>query len=242
MRVKTGFPELQEWAEGWLERVGGLFRLARQRRTAWQPELPLQQQGAEFAELQQRLAAGLKGLFDAAAKEVIDLARQWEKLDAGLTRDGADLARVNAKGKALVSLLTHERGLCVFLDDPRVPMENNLSERTLRGPVISRYLSFGSGGPNGAKTAGLLLGVLETVRLAGLNTYTWVHDWLEACARNRGQPPTDLRPWLPWEMSAERKCELRAPPRWSGPAKTGSARLAESHHDRGPAEVLLLAA
>ena len=242
VRVKTGFPELQEWAEGWLERVAGLFRLARQRRTAWQPELPLRQQGAGFAELQQRLAAELKGLFDAAAQEVIGLAREWEKLDAGLTRDGGELARVNAKGKALVSLLTHERGLCVFLDDPRVPMENNLSERTLRGPVISRYLSFGSGGPNGAKTAGLLLSVLETVRLAGLNAYTWVHDWLEACARNRGQPPADLRPWLPWEMSAERKRELRAPPRWSGPAKNGNSPLAETQPDHGPVAVLLLAA
>ena len=242
VRVKTGFPELQEWAEGWLERVAELFRLARQRRRAWQPELPVQQQGAEFVEAQQRLAAALKELFDAAAQEVVGLARQWEKLDAGLTRDGTELARVNAKGKALVSLLTHERGLCTFLDDPRVPMDNNLPERTLRGPVISRYLSFGSGGPQGAKTAGLLLGVLETVRLAGLNAYTWVHDWLEACARNRGQPPADLRPWLPWEMSAERQRQLRAPPRWSRPVQTANPRLAETLRDCGPAEVLQPAA
>ncbi|MDE0102452.1 MAG: hypothetical protein OXN89_08725, partial [Bryobacterales bacterium] len=67
------------------------------------------------------------------------------------------------------------------------------SERTLRGPVISCYLSFGSGGPNAAKTAGLLLGVLETVRLAWLNAYTWVRDRLEACQRNRGRPPTEVR-------------------------------------------------
>ena len=51
-------------------------------------------------------------------------------------------------------------------------MENNLSERTLRGPVISRYLKFSSGGPNGTKTTVLLLGVLETGRLAGLNAFT----------------------------------------------------------------------
>jgi len=57
---------------------------------------------------------------------VIGLVREWEKLDAGVTRDGAELAPMNAKGKALPSLLTHERGLCVFFDDPREPMENNL--------------------------------------------------------------------------------------------------------------------
>jgi len=42
--------ELQAWAEGWLERIAGLFRLTRQRRTGWQPELPPQQQSAAFAE------------------------------------------------------------------------------------------------------------------------------------------------------------------------------------------------
>ncbi|MDE0101564.1 MAG: hypothetical protein OXN89_04225 [Bryobacterales bacterium] len=46
--------------------------------------------------MQQRLAAELKGLFAAAAEEVIGLAKECEKLDAGLTRDGAELARVNA--------------------------------------------------------------------------------------------------------------------------------------------------
>lgn len=43
------------------------------------------------------------------------------------------------------------------------PLTQYLSERTLRGRVISRCLSFGSGGPNGAKTAGLPLGVLQMV-------------------------------------------------------------------------------
>ena len=87
----------------------------------------MQQHGAEFVESEQRLAAELKALFDAAAQEVVGLAKQWEVLDASLTCDGAEHARVNAKSKALVSLLTHQRGLCAFWDDPRVPMENNLS-------------------------------------------------------------------------------------------------------------------
>ncbi|MDE0104989.1 MAG: hypothetical protein OXN89_21630 [Bryobacterales bacterium] len=81
----------------------------------------------------------------------------------------------------------------------------------------------------------LLLGVLETVRLARRNAHWCGHDWLEASARNRGQPPTDLRPWPPWGMSAERKRELRSPPLCSGPAKTGNTSLAEAQRDYGPA-------
>ena len=138
------------------------------------------------------LAAELKGLFDPAALEVVGLTREWERLSAGLTRDGADLARMNAKGKASVSLLVHERGLCAFLDDPRADEEQSLEEdlASTRDLVISRNLSFGPGGPNGAKTAGLL-GVLEAVRMVGLSAYTGVHGgWRHAHATAASHPQT----------------------------------------------------
>ena len=47
--------------------------------------------------------------------------------------------------KALRSLVNHREGLCVFVDRPQVPLDNNLAERVLRGPAIGRRLSFGSG-------------------------------------------------------------------------------------------------
>ncbi len=100
----------------------------------------------------------------------------------------------------------------MFLEDPGIPMDNNRSERTLRGPVISRQRRFGPGGPAGAKPAGHLLSVLQTARVAGLNPYRCPQDWLDAYARNRGQAPSDLSPWLPWEMDEQRMEEPRAPP------------------------------
>ena len=82
----------------------------------------------------------------------------------------------------------------------------------MRGPVIARLTSFGS---DGARAAGLLFGVLSTMRLAGLNLYAFVLDRLGACARNGGQAPQDLDPWLPWRMSESRPQELSQPPaRW----------------------------
>ena len=109
--------------------------------------------------------------------------------------DGAELARVDAKGRALGSLLKHEAGLRPFAADLRIPIDNNASERALRGPVIARLTSFGSGGPDGARAAGLLFGVLATVRMAGLNLYAFVLDWLGACARNGQVRPR--RTWTP---------------------------------------------
>ena len=40
--------------------------------------------------------------------------------------------------KTLVSLQEHWEGLTRFVDDPRIPMDNNGSERRLRGPAVAR--------------------------------------------------------------------------------------------------------
>ena len=96
----------------------------------------------------------------------------------------------------------------MFLTHPAVPLDNNLAERTLRGPVIARRTSFGSGGPHGAAASGLLCGVLATVKLAGINP--------------RGQPPTQLDPWLPWCMHPARQQALRQPPPSRGRSPTSA--------------------
>ncbi len=225
VRVGTGHPELKAWAQEWVERVGGLFRLHRQRLQQWDPQQPLERQSGEFAALQQELQARVEELFERAREEGGERRIDWILLDQagqGRSRHGAELARVEAQGRALGALLSHRESLSRFVGDPRIPLDNNASERVLRGPVIARYTSFGSGGPDGARAAGLLFGVLATVRLAGLNPYTWTLDWLAACARHGDKAPQQLDPWLPWRMSEPRREQLRkAPVDWIGSVAPG---------------------
>ena len=55
-------------------------------------------------------------------------------------------------------------------------------------------------------------------RLAGLNPYTWMLDWLAACARNGNQAPQELAAWLPWRLSEQRREQLsKAPTEWIPP-------------------------
>ena len=56
------------------------------------------------------------------------------------------------KAKVLCSLLNHREGLCVFVDRPLVPLDNNTAERILREPVIGRLLSHGSDSVKGAES------------------------------------------------------------------------------------------
>ena len=57
------------------------------------------------------------------------------------------------EARALRSLVNHREGLCVFVDRPFVPLDNNVAERILRAPAIGRRLSHGSDSEKGAEFA-----------------------------------------------------------------------------------------
>jgi hypothetical protein len=57
----------------------------------------------------------------------------------------------------------------------------------------------------------MIFSVLQTILLWGLNPHHWLSAFLQACAENGGQSPTDLSPFVPWQMSAERRECLSRP-------------------------------
>ena len=112
--------------------------------------------------------------------------------------------------KPTTSLLAHWDGLTVFVDHPEVPLDNNASERGLRGPVVGRKNFWGFGKKWSAELSVFLYTLFATWSLHGLNLRTVLSDYLAVCARV-GKAPEDLRPWLPWEMSEDRKDRLSRP-------------------------------
>ena len=53
----------------------------------------------------------------------------------------------------------------------------------------------------------MMFSVFQTLGLWGLNPYTWLHDYLTACAHNGGQAPQDLSRFVPWQMSGAMRRE-----------------------------------
>ena len=96
-------------------------------------------------------------------------------------------------------------------------MDNNTAERILRNPVVCRKNYYGSGSVWSAHLAAMLLIVSQTVLLWGLNPHHWLHAFLQACADNGGQSPTDLSAFLPWQMTPERREAMARPVPVTGP-------------------------
>ena len=187
----AGQERLTQWCQGWIEHIAGLYRLNEERLKHYDPGR--ERQTPAFDVAQSALEAALEALFAQAERELAPLPEQARE------------------GKALRSLLNHREGLCVFVDRPLVPMDNNFAERTIRAPAIGRRLSFGSGSEDGAKFTARMYSVVGTLKINGIDVLRWLEAWLTACAKNGGKPPHDLSPWLPWSMSEERRREFTAP-------------------------------
>ena len=63
-----------------------------------------------------------------------------------------------------------------FTKDPRIPLDNNRTERGIRGPVVGRKNHYGSKSRRGTEAAAILYSLIETAKLNGVEPA----DYLQA--------------------------------------------------------------
>ena len=56
-----------------------------------------------------------------------------------------------------------------FVNDPRIPLDNNATERAIRGPVVGRKNHYGSKSRRGTEVASIFYTLLETAKLVGVD-------------------------------------------------------------------------
>jgi transposase len=186
LHVRKSWPKLTAWALEWLLDIRELYHLNRQR-------LLCRHDPAAFAVHDRKLRDAIETM---AAKRDEQLGRK-------------DLHP--ACRKTLESLSEHWKGLTLFVEHPDVPMDNNRTERTQRGPVVGRKNYYGSGALWSGKLAAMLFSVFATLKLHGINPRQWLSRYLEACAAAGGKVPAHAEHFLPWNMSEEVKTLMRAP-------------------------------
>lgn len=88
-------------------------------------------------------------------------------------------------GKAIAYMLGIWKGLTLFLDDPRVPLDNNLAERGLRGLVVGRKNHYGSRSKRGTEVAALFYSLIESAKLVGVDPKTYLLKAVHAAIAER---------------------------------------------------------
>jgi len=83
----------------------------------------------------------------------------------------------------------HQHELFTFLDQPGVPFDNNLAERSIRPAVILRKNSYGNRSPQGATTQAVLMSVFFTLKKRGHNPVATLQDALTVYLQTGQLPP-----------------------------------------------------
>ena len=174
--VAADWPTEQEWALAWVRAIGELYHLNDRR-------LEVREDSEAFSQRDHDLRVA-----------VAALQQRWET-------EGAAPQLHPARRKALSSLQEHWTGLTLFVEYPEIPMDNNAVERTLREPVVGRKNYAGSRALWSGQLLVMVLSLLATLKLWGLNPRKWLTAYLEACAQAGGRVPAEPGGWLPWNLS-----------------------------------------
>jgi len=94
---------------------------------------------------------------------------RFELMKAKALEELPSYPRNGKYGKALRYLIEHIEGLTLFLEDAKVPIDNNRQERLLRSHVVGRKCWYGTHSEQGALTAAILFSLVETCKLNQVN-------------------------------------------------------------------------
>jgi len=123
--------------------------------------------GDDDASMQERA-----NLRNTLSRSIIDEIKQWALDVKTLPQSGL--------AAAIAYMTNHWTGLVRFLDDPRIPLSNNITERANRDPVLGRKNHYGSRSVRGTEVAAQLYSILETVKLCGVDPRAYLQLAVEA--------------------------------------------------------------
>ena len=185
LELANAYPMHLNWAFEWVDAIGHLYHLNALR-------LQTSADSPERVNAQTMLELAVQGMAD--------------RRDALLVQPKLPEPCL----KVLSSMKNHWGGLSVFVACPWVPMDNNIAERDMRGPVVGRKNFYGSGALWAGTLAATMYSIFATLKLYGINPRTWLNAYLQACANNGAKTPADLSAFLPWSMEAIRLAAMRS--------------------------------
>jgi transposase len=107
-------------------------------------------------------------LREEESKPILDDIKTWVCSVGALPR--------SELGKAVRYVFKRWDGLSRFLEDGRIPLDNNAAERSLRGLVVGRKVHYGSKSKKGTEVAAIFYTLFETAKLCGIEPVSYVRE------------------------------------------------------------------
>lgn len=169
---------LIDWANKWIKWIGQLYALNKQR-------LAVRNDPVQFQVKQQELEQAVLNMQQ----------RSMEKY------------ALPEQQKIMTSLQNHWQGLTLFVDNPDIPMDNNIAENMLRLPVVGRKNYYGNHCEFGGTFSAVMFTFIQTCILHKINPYAYLKYYLTECAKI-GRAPKNLEQFMPHRLKENGPKEL----------------------------------
>jgi hypothetical protein len=123
--------------------------------------------------------------------EALELWLEW-KIEGKVIEPNSGL------GKAIKYMRKRWERLTLFLRVAGAPLDNNLSEIVLKMAIVHRKNSYFYKTRNGARVGDMLMSVIHTARLEGVNAFEYLTELQRHADRVRASPAE----WLPWNYKS----------------------------------------
>lgn len=143
----------------------------------------------ELYEVDDKAAGDLERMAElrrTESKEILEKLKTWLWAQAVL--------KTLSIGKAAAYTIANWDRLKRFTDDARIPLDNNGTERAIRGPVVGRKNHYGSKSRRGTEVAAIFYTLVETAKLHGVNPTTYLLEAVRAADRGEVLFPWQLTP------------------------------------------------
>jgi hypothetical protein len=146
-------------------------------------------QAAEFGQqVLKTMTQLITGVYQARGDPTLNLVEK-DKVDLAQLRVlcGQHRDHSHEKTKQLArELLNDWPAIWRVLENPTLPITNNVAEQSLRHWVIARKISHGTRTPEGSRAFALLASVIDTCRQRGLSPWPYIAEVI--AARRQGNP------------------------------------------------------
>ena len=123
-----------------------------------------------------------------------------DNIKALLENPGKVILPKNKIGEAIAYTLNHWEQLNRFLEDGRLPIDNNLVENAIRPVALGRKNWLFAGSEGGAKRMAIIYSLVATCKLNNINPYEYFFDILPKVASYPAKQISDLTP-IEWKKN-----------------------------------------
>ena len=124
------------------------------------------------------------------SRPLVEALQPWLREKLSLISQKTKLA------DAIRYALSRWAGLCLFLDDGRVEIDNNVVERAIRPIALTRKNALFAGSDGGAEHWAVIASLIESCKFLGVEPHSYLTDVISRIIN--GHPQTRLDELMPW--------------------------------------------